>query len=595
MTTLETHTHTGTEADERPNPAPLVLPTSAEEVTDFKLLMVDPDQLVIGPNARHLDDDDLDNLDMDFVEDLGERGNYAPIIARYDTEGQLVVRDGQLRTHGLRAAKRIALRKDEPWRKALVLAQEHSITDERAAEIERLVEQHGANFLRFAMSAGDSVRTVQRLLELGIEQDTVGKKLKLKPKEAATLVAVAQSERAAELVEQSVLDWETGPVVAEFERYGDAEAVETLAEAARTNPRQFHHIAQRLRDERRERLAIAETTAELTAQGLTVIDRPASTNGPEIAALVNLRPTPRSKPGTALKDKKHSTCPGHAAYLVFRRAWRKDDEDTVDVHYVCTDFQAHGHAQRYAEPGKVLVKPVTSSAADSGWTPEKSAYRDKVIKNGKEWDSATVKRLEALKTFAGRKSLPQTWDTWLTAMRATSERYATAATKGHQLATELLGWKTKLMGLSREKRIATIKAELLKMRPERARVADAVIVFAAFEEGLARHKHGRRRAWEQPTTEDVDYFSKWRDMEKDKLTRYALAPVEELVLGPAEPVDAALVAAVDNELDTPVPDSADQADPDAPDDVDDNDHNESDPDTASAGGEAATQIGAAAA
>lgn len=541
--------------------AELVLPTSAEEVKDFKLFRVDPDQLVLGPNARLFNPDDLDR---DFVEDLGDRGNNVPIIARFDAHGQLVVRDGQLRTHGLRKVKRVAIENEEDtWKTALVLAQEHDITDERASEIERLVEQHGANFLRFAMTEADHLRTVQGLLDLGVEPDKVAKKLRLKSDDATRLVTVAQCAHAAELTQQGVLGLSAGAVLAEFmaefEACGDAEAIEELTEVARTDPGQLARTAQRLRDARTERLAFEAAAAELTEQGVTVIERPDTLLGPLVRQLADLRPTRRTKPGSTLSVKRHTPCPGHAAYLTFSRTWQNRNGKVTVIH-VCTDFQRHKHAERNAEAGKVLAVrptyPLASGPKKGPMTAEEKKYRNRVIDNGKAWDLAEIRRLDALTLFAKRRSLSQTEDTWLEAMRATSDRYADAASKGHRLALKLLGWDTKFTGFGRDRKLA-IQAEVLKTKPERARVISMVMVLAALEQGVSR-----RTTWEKPTDEDNAYFRKLPTLnlqivEHGELTDWVPSEVEKLVLDPAAPVDPSLVAAVADELEIPAVESSD--------------------------------------
>ena len=524
-----------------------VLPTSAEEVKDFTLLYVDPDELVIGHNRRAFRPEDLDD---DFVDDLADRGNYVPIIARFDWQGQLVVRDGQIRTHGLRKAKRTAVhRGQDSWHKALVLAQDHAITADRAAQLEDLVEQHGANFLRLAMTETDHLRFVQEALDLGVEPDKVGKKLRLKPADARTLVSVAQSTHAADLAHQGVLPIDETVVIAEFDGYGDTEAVAQLTEIARTNPRQLKNKAGQLRDARTERLALEAEAARLAERGVRVIERPDTISGPHIRQLADLRPTPRTKPGTALSVKRHSSCPGHAAYLLYRAStWHRPQDEVVVIH-VCTDFQKHRHAERDAEPGKVLRPPAALSAIagrrKGPMTAAEKAYRDTVIANGKKWDSATRERIASLETFAKRKSLPQAEDTWLAAMQATSARYAKAASKGHPLAQKLLGWDTKFAGLSDDKRRQAIRAEISTVKPERARVIAMVMGLAAQEQGVSR-----RTTWENPTDEDVAYVTKLRELEQAKLLDRALDEIEELVLNPAPPVDSAIVAAVDAENDT---------------------------------------------
>lgn len=536
-----------------------VLPTSAEEVKDFTLLYVDPDEVVIGPNARAFTADDLD---PDFVADLGDVGNYVPIIARFDEYGQLVVRDGQVRTYGLREAKRLAVEGGNSWHKALILAQDFSITDERAAEIERLVEQHGANFLRLAMTQADHLRTVQELLELGVEPEKVGKRLRLKDKDATVLVTVAQSTRAADLAQQGVLEMSESVIVAEFEAFGDEkDAVETLIEIAQSNPRNLPYTAQRLRDARSERLALQAAAAELVEQGVMVIKRPEVFTGSRIRQLAELRPTARTRPGTALSVKRHSKCAGHAAYLIYDGPTYYNKVGKVRVIHVCTDFRTYKHAYRNAEPGKTLVErsiSTTGAVAKGPTAAEKTRYRRMVIANGKAWDSATFKRMQALELFAKRRSLPQIKDTWLEAMRASSGRYADAASKGHRLALKLLGWDSKFNNKT------ALRAEILKAKPERARVISMVMVLAAIEQGVSR-----RTTWESPTDEEIAYFAELatldlKTQEPTGLKDWVPSAVETLVLAGVEPADPALVAAVDEEVDVEA----------SPDDETDNDTDE---------------------
>ncbi|MCK2240058.1 MULTISPECIES: hypothetical protein [unclassified Crossiella] len=543
-----------TAPDIDPTVIELVLPTSAEEVKDYTLLHVDPDELVIGPNVRLFDpqrlEDPQDEEYADFVADLLDQGNTIPIIARYDAHGQLIVIDGQVRTYGLRKAKKRATESGEvSWKKAFVIAQAHGISDEKATAIERMVEQHGANFLRFAMTQADQLRTVQGLLELGVEPVTVGKRLRLKNDDAAVLMAVAQSTHAAELAHQGVLGLSESAVIAEFEAYGDeSAAVEELTECAQTNPGQIHNIAQRLRVARTERVALAAAAAELAEQGLTVIEPPDTLRGPQIRQLADLRPTAKTKPGGTLSIKRHATCPGHAAYLTFHRVW-PDKEGTVTVIHVCTDFQRHKHAERNAEPGKTLIeRPTypTGSAVQTGpMTAEQKRYRKTVIAQGKAWDSATIKRMEALELFAKRRTLSQAEDTWLEAMRASSARYADAAGRGHRLALTLLGWDSKFAGNGNR---AALRAEILKAKPERARVISMVMVLAALEQGVSR-----RRTWENPNEEEIAYFAKLRTLKLQTLepsgpADWVPSEVEMLVLDRSEPVDAALAAAVEDEI-----------------------------------------------
>jgi hypothetical protein len=98
--------------------------------------------------------------------------------------------------------------------------------------------------------------------------------------------------------------------VAAFE--DQPETIKVLAAAATTG--QFDHVAQRARDDRDEAATRATLVTDLTATGLTLIDRPAP--GSPAEQLDHL--TDDEATHEPIGPDAHAACPGHAAYLVQR-------------------------------------------------------------------------------------------------------------------------------------------------------------------------------------------------------------------------------------------------------------------------------------
>jgi ParB family chromosome partitioning protein len=229
--------------------------------------------------------------------------------------------------------------------------------------------------------------------------------------------------------------------------------------------------------------------------------------------------------GVRLTPARHAKCAGHAAYVNYR-GWLKP-EDRVSVHFVCTAFEEHGHAEVYAQDGKpVRAVSSTGSSARGPMTEEQKAERRTVIRNGKAWDSATKVRLAWLKTFAARKTPPKDAAVWITLMIAQGSHDMREAMAGdHQLAVNLLGLAAKSDRTRYDRRSThPIADAAAKATPARASMLTLVMLLAALEE-----RTDRRRTWERPSREAVAYFSKIKEW------GYALSPVEELALNNGKP------------------------------------------------------------
>jgi ParB family chromosome partitioning protein len=268
-----------------------------------------------------------------------------------------------------------------------------------------------------------------------------------------------------------------------------------------------------IREETRRR---EQLIADLTEHGVRIIDRPQELGGGKVRMLSELRASPDTEPGTELTADEHAGCPGHAAF-VSERCWGPVAE-RVAVVWVCTDFSAHGHAERYTALG------VTSSARIAGpLTDEQKAERREVIANNKAWDSATTVRRDWMRTLFARSTPPKDAARWIARILAQGGYDVRKAMElDHPLAIELLGLTATHRGYARTEHhvIATAAAQA---SPGRATMITVAMLLAAVEAGIDRH------TWRRPSPEQLAYFQQLRGW------GYLLSDVEMLVLAAEEP------------------------------------------------------------
>lgn len=491
----------------------------ARPAENLELLYVNPKDLIIGLNVRT-----EVGIDKQMLADVKDRGVREIIPCRRNDERKLVVRKGQRRVmHAVEAGVP----------EVLVLVEPELISDETAREIDRVIDQFSENDKRVALTEADQARAAQKLLDLGLSAGQIVRRLHVPKKRVTAALAVAAHPAAMDAVSDGVLDLTQAAVIAEFGE--DEEAVAELTEAARKRPERFDHLAQRLRDQREETQLREAAVAQLTAQGVTVIDRPESLYGGKTKELRRLRATPDTASGTELTAEQHATCPGNAAYLVYRD-WQPVDQ-RVEVVYVCTDFQEHGHAERHTSVGVV-----TTGQRTGKMTEQEKAERRRVVKNNKEWTSAEKVRHTWLKGFVKRKTAPKDAQRWIVEVLAHgSHDMRKAMEDRHSLAIEWLGLATDdTRAWNAPNPIVTAAATA---NPARATMLTVAMLLAALDNGTSR------QTWRSPTKDNVKFFSKLREW------GYNLSEVEQLVLQPekaavedeAEEVDADMDADTDTD------------------------------------------------
>lgn len=465
-----------------------------------RLVDVDPRTLVVDANVRG-----QARLTSQFVASIREHGVLEPVVVYSDPTGALRVRMGQRRTLAAIEANL-----------ATIPAIVH---DADPDEVHRIVHQVTENDHRDALTDAERTKAYEQLSLLGMPAEKIAKTLHTTRAQVKAGLAVAESKVAAAAIGRYDLTLDQALVLADFQ--DDAEAVKELTVTAVKRPEQFAHTAQRLRDQRTERQQVKALTDDLTAQGGRLVDRPAS-DDKKVKRLDSL--TKPGGDGKALTAAAHKTCPGHAAYV--SRDWQGPR-----VVYVCTDFKANGHADRY----KSSTLPVAGA-----WTEQQKAQRREVIANNKAWKSATTVRRQFLATFAARRTPPSGAPFFLA--RALAEHTSPiqqAATGGHTLARQVLALPEG----------TTLRAWILSASPARASQIGLVLVLAAMEEATSV------ATWRNPTRHDRAYLtalSSWG---------YALSDVERLVVDDKKPTTPkAADATPDTEPQTD-DDTAEQAEP----------------------------------
>ncbi|HEY0238721.1 MAG TPA: ParB N-terminal domain-containing protein [Friedmanniella sp.] len=459
-----------TSTGQRPTPAPDdgQQPTSAPG-TEPRLMQVDPRTLVVEANVRT-----QARLTSQFVASIREHGVLEPVVAYTDPTGALRVRMGQRRTLA-------AIEADRATIPALVY-------DADPDEVRRIVHQVTENDHRDSLTDAERTGAYQQLSLLGMPAANIAKTLHTTRAQVQAGLAVATSTIAAAAIARYDLTLDQGLVIAEFD--GEPEAVKELTVTAVKRPEQFAHTAQRLRDQRTEREQITALTDDLTAHGVRVIDRPAH-DDKKVTDLDRL-----TKPGTdgkALTPAKHKACPGHAACVA--RSWQGPR-----VVYVCTDWKANGHADRFTSSTLAVSGPMSE---------QQKAQRREVVANNKAWKSATTVRREFLATFAARRTPPTGTPVFLAhALAQHSFAVQQAATGGHALARQVLALPEG----------TTLTDAISAASPARANQIAVVLVLAAMEDATSV------ATWRNPTGHDRAYLSALASW------GYALADVERLVI-----------------------------------------------------------------
>lgn len=460
-----------------------------------RLELVDPEQIIVK-NVR------VAQPTQQLINSVRENGLRQPIGLLQTADGKLHLRFGGRRRLACIAAKRKAL--------ALVIDGAAG-TDE--AEIERIFEQLDENDNREDLTAAERAGAVAELFEYGATEATVTKRTGLNKKLIAAARKGHASETARTLAAQYPLDLAQYGVVAEFDEH--PEIAEQLAEVARDNPGQFDHAAQRARDHRTEKTMLAARAAELTEQGVTVVDqRPDHDLGLSYWA---------DGEGKPLTPANHRECPGNVVKLW---AMGHSESRRIDESWFCTDPQGNGHRK---------LRTSTGEAAKTG--EEASAERKRVIEGNKAWRSATVVRRQWLASvLLARKTTPDGAALFIARTMAAADSFLIRELSGmsggsHNVARALLGGIERGTWAADGYRSPLVDS-LTGVSEQRAQVVTLALVIGAYEQMTADEQTWRHTP--RPAARYLEALASWG---------YTLSPAEQDVVDAVRTKEKAATAA----------------------------------------------------
>ncbi|ABW10773.1 ParB domain protein nuclease [Parafrankia sp. EAN1pec] len=498
---------------------------------DLQVTHVDPASLLLDRNIRS----DAD-LDADFLASIRDNGVLIPIIAVQAPDG-MRVRHGERRT-------RAALHAGLATVPVLIIGDD---SDDQAAEISRIVTQWAENQHRSALDTRDQVHAVGQLAVFGLTPTKIARRLRAPRRHVEAALTVAGSPTARDALTEHGLDLFQAVVIAEFA--DDPDAVATLIRATGTSAGGFDHTAQRLRDARADQQARNRVLDELRQNGVRIINRPTPTDPACRLSLLDHDRTP-------LTPADHTSCPGHAAYLIqdYDITGSGPFQVTYLPEYVCTHPDAYGHIHRYATPATDTSRhPGDTADTDSDDdtsrdhahratdsaggaedasrgdgsegrsagpaeqpSAEEVARRQQILENTQAWQSATAVRRGWLRTFLARRTPPKGTSRFVADQLATAHHDLTRALDQHHPTARLL------LGTTDSPLTPARLTELIAQAGEhRAQILTLALILGAHE-----HSAGAVDSWQHPTPALRRYLTQLETW------GYALADVERLAANP---------------------------------------------------------------
>lgn len=242
------------------------------------------------------------------------------------------------------------------------------------------------NLHREGLTAVEEARGIQSMLDLGVSIARVSKSTGLDRKRVAKAAGVARLDQGtADMVADMGLTLDQAAVVAMYA--DEPETSAKLAAAARDGEGRFAHAVAQAKQEREAQQKFDAMRAELEADGWAFADDVAY-NGRKNRRLTDLR-----QDGEQLTEETHAACPGRAVYL--SQNW--NGPYAVEV---CTDYVAHGHADRYSS-STAPAKPETEEDKEAA-----TAERRAVIENNKAMAAANSVRRAWVKELLARRTAP---------------------------------------------------------------------------------------------------------------------------------------------------------------------------------------------
>ncbi|WP_124711618.1 ParB/RepB/Spo0J family partition protein [Mycolicibacterium nivoides] len=279
---------------------------------------LDPATLEIGENVR-----DEATLDKSFLASIAENGVLTPITAVRSAKDPNVirVRNGQMRTL---AARELGLAS------VPVYVLPSSAADASEETIERIVHQIVTNDRFHAITEAQRARGIQQMLNAGVSQTKVAKKLSVKRDTVKAAAAAAKSNAAMNALDTGQLSLDEAAALSEFD--GDDDAIEKLIAVAGTT--RFALRVEELRQARERDRAYAAAVQDFTERGYRVIEHDEAPAWDDITcvAIEYLLTAEGERPTDAVVTE-----PAHWAVMLYEEDGYADaetgeivDEDSID-------------------------------------------------------------------------------------------------------------------------------------------------------------------------------------------------------------------------------------------------------------------------
>ncbi|MDQ1082501.1 MULTISPECIES: ParB/RepB/Spo0J family partition protein [Microbacterium] len=453
---------------------------------------IDPTTLVIEANVRT-----SAPVTKDFIASIRENGVITPILARRDEHGNVIVRAGQRRTLAAREA-------EVPTVPVYVVEGDDTTAD-------RIIQQIIENDQRADLSTADRTAAWAQLAFEGISAAQTAKRTGTKTDAVKKGLAVAESATVTSALHEHALTLDQAAVLLEFE--DDADARAHLIEVATTDPTQFEHTAQSLRDDAAEKANLAAVEQEHIDNGFQVLTRGEAYG--EESSWVILRKL-RTAEGEQVTAQHIAAVPARGVLI------EVNYYGEINATYLVQDPTGAGFV--FAYPSDVPAEPLTAEQIEEERV-ERSAERKALIANNKAWNAAETVRREWIATFLSRKTLPKDADRVI-ALGLTAHRFSvsSAMSGGNDLAHTFLG-------VERPSGFRTdALAALVEANPGKARLVALAVVLAGAESNTSKE------SWRRGDERAAALFRQlaaWG---------YTLSPVEQIVTGDTTPAEAAGLA-----------------------------------------------------
>lgn len=476
---------------------------------------VSPGDLRIGTNVRKDTRPDA----KDFAASVRARGVIVAIDAHVDEQGGLCVLRGQ--------------------RRALVAAQVGTPSGTVPVRVvptpddaDRITDQLVENLHRADMHEREARDGVEQLALLGVSVAQIVKRTALPRPVVDNALSVAGHQASKDRMDAQGMTLEQAAIFAEFE--DDPEAVAALESAweNRWERPRLAHIAQRLRDERTERVALRAEVERLRADGLPVLDPADVTPAVRRLTFEDLR----DQDGQPVPAEQWASTPGAA--VVVTVDWQEDDDEATDPDDEDDDDQERAEPRKVYVPVWVCTDPAgarlhhrwdgapprdTLPAADDDERAARGqAERRRVLVNNAAWRSAEVVRRQWLAGLLTRRHVPKGAEVLIA--RAVLERQYSlthALSNGHDLLGDLLGLRTADGGYQSGAQVAA-RVLAQATTPAAATMRTLAAVLAAWEARSGVHN------WRDPGDYDGAIMAalvSWG---------YPASEVEQMLTAPAE-------------------------------------------------------------